>query len=416
MKFLKLSVSVLMVFAVAQTTVTMQKKESSIDISGDKHPEIQNRIVEFLNKNNDFVPKISEKNQNIIKKFLEKNKQFLLFATDPSHAVGNVRIKKDEQQKPLMANGKPVLEKVIDPTPLEKYYSKKWYEYDPHYKNLSLRSFAIPLDTLIIRIGGPALIRENINYHLGIPWGTPLTQEIYDDYILKHGDDFYQNLSRFTSNILARKVIDHYNLGQIMVPLSMLVHIPGRPNDFSDKNYLVVEEYIPNTKPLSDPSVVAQLTPQHIRELYVFISQTGLSDLGQGENVHMTSNGKLVWVDLEQPASTSKIDFLATPLWRHWHDAFSSLESLHQLLQEKKRNDLASLIVGLVKPDLEKIAKNERIRKELVSPRWLEDAQNEYTKLIKEGTITISPEEYTEQYIQNRLKNRISSYFYNLTK
>ena len=100
------------------------------------------------------------------------------------------------------------------------------------------------------------------------------------------------------------------SLEHVAVPETFLQHVPGRPVELSDKNYVIVQARV--DRPLqfkkdamSDAEIRAlhMLSPEQIQELVLFIFYCGIWNVNT--NLYMTPDGKLGFDDLEEPNTTA---------------------------------------------------------------------------------------------------------------
>lgn len=362
--------------------------------------EVNQRLSSFLEKNRKYVPKISEEVNAAVLKFLNNNKAFVDDVTDITHVQNDKDPKHPENNK------------------LQIFYNDIKPKYDKELKNLSQWSFAIPVavgdDKVLVRLSGPLHTRENFNTQRGAGWGENYTEDSLDNYLNEYGEANFQNISRFTNNIIARRAVAEKKLKNYYIPESFPIKIPWRQGPLiSDKNYVVVEEFIPNTLPLGDPKAIETFTKEKIATLYDWMKAIPFWNIGEnGSNIAVAQDGTIIPVDFEQPNNIAPSWFLDYPPRKFAHDIFAGAESLHKLLIQKGRTDLADEILSLVKDDLDKLVNDPH--PQIIEAAWPEqyeaDARKTY-KQDKEIQKKMSEDEYVLRARNDAIRGNLTGYF-----
>lgn len=138
-----------------------------------------------------------------------------------------------------------------------------------------------------------------------------LPQAQLDQFIKEFGPRTYQTISRMPYWLMIQEAIEKLNLKRIKLPKMYLVHIPGRPVEVNDSNYVIVEEniggrisgsqrYVHETEMLmNDPEV------KH--EFEMVKKYADLWD-NSAANYHV-NNGTLYPIDTEQPNNQRPSNF-----------------------------------------------------------------------------------------------------------
>jgi len=180
----------------------------------------------------------------------------------------------------------------------------------------------------LVKIAGPANRDENISvlaHHVsGAPYyyGRPLAKGDADAVLLEHlsDDEFdqeikdqkpvinkdahktFQTISRYAYYLAFLNAQKQHGFKHVTVPETYLVHIPGRPTDVSDRNYMVVERQITG-------GPVETLTHEEAEEAETAIKEIGLFQAKRDDFWKEASTGKLVLLDMEQPNNSNPRDF-----------------------------------------------------------------------------------------------------------
>jgi len=123
----------------------------------------------------------------------------------------------------------------------------------------------------------------------------------------------YQTISRIAYFLSMMNVLNDKGLvkHQIIVPKTYLLPIPGRANTVSDDNFFVVQEKIPNLRPL-DLSDLAKMKDkdlqQTLKELYA-IAQTGVFWNVKADSLMSNNKGNIIPLDFEQPNNSDPRQF-----------------------------------------------------------------------------------------------------------
>lgn len=163
------------------------------------------------------------------------------------------------------------------------------------------QNFVIPLGDHIIKASGFFNRRENINAYLRQTDPTqthgktilPAQLEKFNKEVGKT----YQTISRVAYWLRLKELKETLNLDRICLPDKYLVHIPGRPLQVDDTNYVVAETALDDAVPF-DQTDLAQ-DPEVIQQLTQAIGYAHLWDINS-RNI-LVSGDKACIVDTEQP-------------------------------------------------------------------------------------------------------------------
>jgi len=184
----------------------------------------------------------------------------------------------------------------------------------------------------LVKIAGPANQRENYNGMLGNPYGTTFeTQEEYD----KHNVSTYQNISRKAHALRLSEWIEQNPEAGIVVPATQLVHVPGADKEVSDKNYIIMEEYVENIgSPGQHPRTLLSKIPALVRA----VVYTGMWDINPGQFL-ISPQGKVVCIDLEQPNNSSPCDFFHKNQDKYVGNVGCGLGQLEQMEKDLRKQE-----------------------------------------------------------------------------
>ncbi len=182
----------------------------------------------------------------------------------------------------------------------------------PGRYNRALSNFTVFMGPdWVIKSSGFLNRRANILHEVGMDNRDPeLPQEKLDAFIQDFGPRTYQTISRMPYWLMVKEGIKKFKLNRIKLPKMYLVHIPGRPTQVSDSNYVIVEEniggvlsggerYVTQTKIMKDPEVKRQY---EILQKYAALWDNSAA------NYHV-KGGILYPVDTEQPNNQKPSNF-----------------------------------------------------------------------------------------------------------
>jgi hypothetical protein len=170
-----------------------------------------------------------------------------------------------------------------------------------------------PIPGWLIKMAGYPNRRENIVSRVGKPYGTALTdadyeklgKELADDQfdskmvdgklVLQkpHAPKTFQGMTRLAMYLLAKKAIENDSeiAAHITVPTKYAVHIPGRPEEVSDRNYVTVAQRL-------EVQDVGAFTPAERAAVLKFLGHCPMV-FPNTENIKRLRDGKVAFVDLE---------------------------------------------------------------------------------------------------------------------
>lgn len=204
-------------------------------------------------------------------------------------------------------------------------------------KNLSQCNYAfqIPGTDLVLHAAGHVNRKENLKRLASVlagtkyEWGKPLTE---DDWITfkkhlpasetdkvkgKKGSivtdkavvEFarvpktYQTVSRVATYLLFKEAEKRHQFKHVVTPDTYMVHITGRPNDLSDRNFVAVQKMEAG---LED---VVSLSKEEEHEIIIILREIGLFCCNKGSLKRRKSDGKIVILDFEQPNNSNPLQF-----------------------------------------------------------------------------------------------------------
>lgn len=161
-------------------------------------------------------------------------------------------------------------------------------------------------DAWIIKASGFSNRLNNINLQVGNKYGSNITsQQLAEFKRMTDGGKTYQTISRLAYWLRAQEAKEKLGLDRICLPKQYLVHIPGRPHIVEDTNYVIVEEKIRDTKPLTDTPLAGD--PEVIQQLTQLIGYTALWDINA--NNLLVKGNQVCIIDTEQPSVHKPLDF-----------------------------------------------------------------------------------------------------------
>ncbi len=117
----------------------------------------------------------------------------------------------------------------------------------------------------------------------------------------------YQTVIAVAYLLRARDAIERYTISTVAVPDTYLYHVPGRPEELSDNNYLVLQKTVANGIKLEDIQAGSgSLDDKKLRELFIVPAYAGLWSF---KGNIMVADNQLVLPDLEQPNNSNPLDF-----------------------------------------------------------------------------------------------------------
>lgn len=141
-----------------------------------------------------------------------------------------------------------------------------------------------------------------------------------DGRVYKMAPKTYQTISRMAHWLLFKQAQKDGKIpATITVPDTYLMHIPGRSEEVSDRNYVVV------SKKLDGLQEVVVLTPEEADAVKAAITAVGLFGCNKGGLKRM-ADGTLVLLDLEQPNNTTPRQFFHKADWKVKQNVQAGLE------------------------------------------------------------------------------------------
>lgn len=222
-------------------------------------------------------------------------------------------------------------------------------EYSKTLGNKSNYNFVLPLNSeWLIKASGGGNRRENINSYFGHEYGTALSQEQIERFILECGKT-YQTVSRMAYWLRSKEIKNKLNLNRVGVPKKYLVRLPNRSAHIDDTNYVVVAKNIAGAVPITQTDLPRD--PEVIKQLTQWIGYSAAWSVNP-ENILAHENKAWV-VDLEQPNVHKPTDFFHKNIEIHrsnvlhgWNELETNIivpygethaVDMSQILEEKKR-------------------------------------------------------------------------------
>ncbi len=163
--------------------------------------------------------------------------------------------------------------------------------------------FTLPVDErYIVKIAGPV---NRLNTLLA--YYNKLNQQCSVSEI-DHLFDYstFQTISHSAYYLKLSEVIEHYALTRLRLPRTYLVHVPDRPTQVADENYIIIQELLKGIVLEDCPRAIASLTEHDIHDLFIGIKHAGIWNIKR--NI-MVVDDKLALIDLEQPNWSNPLDF-----------------------------------------------------------------------------------------------------------
>ncbi|HVW98928.1 MAG TPA: hypothetical protein VHA52_00575, partial [Candidatus Babeliaceae bacterium] len=111
----------------------------------------------------------------------------------------------------------------------------------------------------------------------------------------------------FDGRRLLETVIKKYDIKRFKLAKPYLCYVQGDPQQFTDQNYIILQESIQDARVLEDdPETLQSLQEGDIKELFLLIIHGGLWNIKR--NI-LVKGDYLYLVDLEQPSTSSPADF-----------------------------------------------------------------------------------------------------------
>lgn len=279
----------------------------------------QNALITYKKHIIESPKELIESTEN----WLTENKEFVDDVTNPENCI-----EKDYGTDELFKN---------------EYFYKRKKKYDKTYNNKSKSNFLITNknNTWNYRLSGMIYYEYRIEPSLE---DYDITRSKLKNYYTANTEyGFYQNSYCYINSLIAKEMIKKYNLTKFKPVECHLVNIPGRPNYFSDRCNVLVEENIPDSKPLGHEDVLNELISDDVQQICDFINKAGAFDLNpkNHDNIRKDSEGFYRWVDMEPHPRTPIINLLSKPEDRPIFPFLYGLEDLLQLFENKHLRSFA---------------------------------------------------------------------------
>jgi hypothetical protein len=161
-------------------------------------------------------------------------------------------------------------------------------------------------DDWLIKASSRANRVENINSSVGNPYGATVTPQQLEAFKkMTGGGKTYQTISRLAYWLRLREAKKELKLNRICLPKQYLVHIPGRPTEVEDQNYVIVERKIKGGRDFKDSPLAVD--KELMKQLTWLIGYAALWDLSD-HNI-LIKDGKACMIDVEQPNVHKPLEF-----------------------------------------------------------------------------------------------------------
>ena len=218
-------------------------------------------------------------------------------------------------------------------------------------------NFVIPMGDWFVKVSGFSNRRENIINELGLPYGSNITQANLEKFKAGMGKT-YQTISRMAYWLRAKEAKEKLKLNRICLPQEYLVHIPGRPTQVDDTNYVIIEEKIKNAKPITQTDLATD--PEVIEQLVQLIGYAALWDINP--NNILANEDMTCTVDLEQPNVYNPSNF------------FDKNTGLHRAFMEQGWKELEDNIIkpaaAAQKKDVKDLLEEKKLMQESIKQSW----------------------------------------------
>lgn len=161
---------------------------------------------------------------------------------------------------------------------------------------------AILNDNWFIKASGLTNRFANVVAQVG---GNGLGPLQFKQFINERPGVTYQTISRLPRWLRIKEAIEKFNLTHIGLPHMYLVHIPSRPLDVNDMNYVIVEENI-RGKHLDETTM--EQDPEVMRQKNIMVTYADLWD--NGPKNFIVKDNKVYPIDTEQPNNIAPNKFL----------------------------------------------------------------------------------------------------------
>lgn len=284
-----------------------------------------------------LAPRAPKQVEKQVQTWLQKNPKFVEAALDYEPMVNLGYDKKTLQNTRVRHRG---IIKRLNQITGQKNMSTYNYVYD------------VPGTGYVLKIGGLLNRLQNVVMMSGKSYGVSLNQ---DDYarlshlpdanfdktvgqqgqleVIKNAPKTFQTSSRIATYLLFKDAKNKGSIAQNMQIVPMyLVHIPGRPTELSDRNYVAIE---PKVQGLSKIDF-SNLSNQEKKQIAKVIRTIGLFDVNS-DNLQKTQDGSIIFLDTEQPNTEAPGNFFHKAEYRIRSNTKNGLELFAKLLEEAQK-------------------------------------------------------------------------------
>ena len=167
-----------------------------------------------------------------------------------------------------------------------------------------------------LKFGGSFWGKEGYDYQYVLsPEDYTLMRESLDDshfdkvieknkeIVIENAPKTYQHISRMAAYLLFLEAHKKNNFSKVKMPEMYLVHVPGRPKEVSDRNYIMLEKKLVSLEDLKD------VTQEEEQQLQNAIKATGIFSINTDNCKRDTTDNTIVILDTEQPNNSLPTEF-----------------------------------------------------------------------------------------------------------
>ena len=160
-----------------------------------------------------------------------------------------------------------------------------------------LQNFTLPINPKwYLKVSGFFNRRANIQHEMGKNnRDLEFPQELLEQFITKYGKVTYQTISRLAYWLRVKEAIERFKF-RIGLLQKYLVHIPGRPTDVNDMNYVIIEENVADSKFMNETDILKD--PEAKRQFDKVYEYANMWD-PTPQNYKVKDN-KIYFIDIEQ--------------------------------------------------------------------------------------------------------------------
>ena len=185
--------------------------------------------------------------------------------------------------------------------------TKEWLDTQEDLKNLARSNFIFedPSGKYVIKISSYTSRLQNQIMAAGIPaYFTKVSPEVLEQVA---ACDTFQTVSYIPTFLRYQELKQDRGLDHLHVPETFLMHVPGRPQELCDSNYVIVQKKDDLLRREDVLARLPSLTKEQIYETVLLIFYCALWNMRT--NLQIGTGGTIIVNDLEQPNVTSPEGF-----------------------------------------------------------------------------------------------------------